>query len=37
MLIAAQSLALDLVLVTANLKEFSRVPGLGIENWLTVH
>ena len=34
MLIAAHSLALDLVLVTDNSDEFARVPGLSIENWL---
>lgn len=34
MLIAAHSLALDLILVTANVKEFSRVSGLSVENWL---
>ena len=34
LLIAAHALALDLVLVTANLKEFSRVPDLQVENWL---
>lgn len=33
MLIAAQALALDLVLVTTNEREFRRVPGLKIENW----
>jgi tRNA(fMet)-specific endonuclease VapC len=32
--IAAHALALDATLVTANLKEFSRVPGLKIENWI---
>ena len=32
--IAAHALALDAVLVTDNVKEFSRVPGLKIENWL---
>ena len=32
--IAAHTLALDLTLVTANVREFSRVPGLHIENWL---
>ncbi|MGI0525309.1 type II toxin-antitoxin system VapC family toxin [Rhizobium giardinii] len=32
--IAAHALALDAVLVTANEREFSRVPGLKIENWL---
>ncbi|MFN7102221.1 MAG: type II toxin-antitoxin system VapC family toxin [Pseudorhizobium sp.] len=32
--IAAHALALDAVLVTDNEKEFSRVPGLKIENWL---
>lgn len=34
MLIAAHALALDAVVVTDNEKEFSRVPGLKIENWL---
>jgi tRNA(fMet)-specific endonuclease VapC len=34
LLIAAHALALDLVLVTANVDEFARVPGLPIENWL---
>ncbi|WP_425284892.1 type II toxin-antitoxin system VapC family toxin [Devosia crocina] len=32
--IAAHARALDLVLVTANVREFSRVPGLAVENWL---
>lgn len=34
MLIAAHTLALDLTLVTDNLDEFARVPGLSVENWL---
>lgn len=34
MLIAAHARALDLVLVTDNTREFERVPGLQIENWL---
>ena len=34
MLIAAHALALDCILVTANLREFTRVPGLAVENWL---
>ena len=34
MLIAAHALSLDLTLVTANTREFSRVDGLRIENWL---
>ena len=34
MLIAAHALALGAMLVTANEAEFSRVPGLTIENWL---
>lgn len=34
MLIAAHALALDVVLVTDNEREFSRVPGLKVENWL---
>lgn len=32
--IAAHALALDLTLVTGNIREFSRVPGLRVENWL---
>jgi tRNA(fMet)-specific endonuclease VapC len=32
--IAAHALALDVTLVTNNEREFSRVPGLKIENWL---
>ena len=32
--IAAHALAVEAVLVTANEKEFSRVPGLKTENWL---
>ena len=34
LLIAAQALALDCCVVTANDREFSRVPGLRVENWL---
>lgn len=34
LLIAAHALALDLCLVTANRREFARVPGLRCENWL---
>ncbi len=34
LLIAAHALALDLTLVTANEREFSRIPDLRIENWL---
>lgn len=34
LLIAAHALALDLTLVTGNVEEFSRVPGLATENWL---
>lgn len=33
MLIAAHALAANLILVTNNHREFSRVPGLKIENW----
>ena len=32
--IAAHALALDLTLVSANVREFSRVPSLRVENWL---
>ena len=35
LLIAAHALALDLTIVTANTREFSRVRGLRIENWLS--
>jgi tRNA(fMet)-specific endonuclease VapC len=34
LLIAAQALALDLTLVTANTGELGRVPELQVENWL---
>ncbi|CAN5258412.1 type II toxin-antitoxin system VapC family toxin [soil metagenome] len=34
MLIAAHALATDAILVTDNTREFERVPGLKIENWL---
>jgi tRNA(fMet)-specific endonuclease VapC len=34
LLIAAHALALDCTLVTDNEREFSRVPGLVVENWL---
>lgn len=32
--IAATCIARDLTLVTGNTREFERVPGLGIENWM---
>lgn len=34
-LIAAHALSLDLILVTNNVKEFSRVPNLQVESWVT--
>jgi tRNA(fMet)-specific endonuclease VapC len=34
MLIAAHAALLDLTLVTDNVREFSRVPGLTVRNWL---
>ena len=34
MFIAAHALAKDLILVTANINEFKRIPGLMLENWL---
>jgi tRNA(fMet)-specific endonuclease VapC len=34
LLIAAHALAIDAVLVTDNVREFKRVKGLQVENWL---
>jgi len=34
LLIAAHALTFELTLVTDNLREFSRIPGLSVENWL---
>ena len=34
LLIAAQARHLGLILVTANVGEFERVPGLRVENWI---
>jgi tRNA(fMet)-specific endonuclease VapC len=34
LLIAAHAISLDADLVTNNLKEFDRVPGLKLENWV---
>jgi tRNA(fMet)-specific endonuclease VapC len=34
LLIAAHGRALDLIVVTDNVEEYTRVPGLSIENWL---
>jgi tRNA(fMet)-specific endonuclease VapC len=34
LLIATHALALDLTIVTANAREFARVPSLRVENWL---
>ena len=34
LLIAVQAFTLNLTLVTANVREFSRIPNLKIENWL---
>jgi len=34
MLIAAHAKSLNLIVVTNNAKEFSKVPGLQIENWV---
>jgi tRNA(fMet)-specific endonuclease VapC len=36
MLIAAHALALGLTVVSGNAQEFSRVPGLAVDNWLIV-
>lgn len=35
MLIAAHALSLDMTLVTNNMKEFERVDGLKVENWVS--
>ena len=35
LLIASHACALGLTFVTGNLKEFSRIPDLAVENWLT--
>jgi len=35
LLIAAQALALDMIVVTANQREFARVGGLRVETWST--
>jgi tRNA(fMet)-specific endonuclease VapC len=34
-LIAAQAITLELIVVTNNVREFRRVPGLRVENWLS--
>ncbi len=34
LLIAAHAFSLDLTMVTANMREFKRVPHLRVENWL---
>lgn len=34
MLVAAHALAIEAILVTDNEREFRRVPGLRVENWL---
>ncbi|MHB1292986.1 MAG: PIN domain-containing protein, partial [Sulfuricella sp.] len=36
LLIASHARALGLTLVTDNVREFSRVPGLAVENWLAM-
>jgi tRNA(fMet)-specific endonuclease VapC len=36
LLIAAHARALDLMVVTANTREFSRVPDLRVDNWLDI-
>jgi tRNA(fMet)-specific endonuclease VapC len=34
LLIAAHAVSLDVRLATNNVKEFRRVPGLSVENWV---
>lgn len=36
-LIAAHAASLDLTLVTNNVKDFARFPGLSLDNWLSPH
>jgi tRNA(fMet)-specific endonuclease VapC len=33
LLIAAHAISLDVLLITHNVKEFGKVPGLRIEDW----
>jgi len=35
LLIASHALSFGLTVVTANIAEFSRIPNLSVENWLT--
>ncbi len=35
MLIAAHALSLDLMIISNNIKEFSRIPNLKCENWIS--
>jgi tRNA(fMet)-specific endonuclease VapC len=35
MLIAAHALSMDLTIISNNIKEFSRIPNLKCENWIT--
>ncbi|MGB0678227.1 MAG: PIN domain-containing protein, partial [Polyangiales bacterium] len=37
LLIAAHARALGLCLLTDNMREFARVPGLAVDNWLRCH
>ena len=37
LLIAAHALSRDLILITNNDREFKRVPGLNVENWVSPH
>ena len=37
MLIAAQAIAHDFMLITHNLKEFQRIPDLRCETWVSAH
>ena len=36
LIIAAQALALDAIVVTDNVREFEQVPGLKVENWVRI-
>ena len=36
-LIAAHAITSDSILITNNMREFARVPGLGVQDWVQPH